>query len=80
MADDWRPPDPPEEGTSAWLDDIAFTFIVENKLLEGNRVIKLPRLKGYDAGYFVVRSHSNGKDYFRVDNISHYADLIGEIK
>lgn len=76
MREDWRPPLPPEEGTSGWLDDLAFTFVVENKLLEGNRVIKLPRVKGYELGYFIVRSHGGGKDYFRVDNVSHYANLM----
>ena len=76
MPDDWIPSDPPEEGTPSWEDQMAIDFAIQYNLLEKSRVFKLPKVKGYELGYFVVRKLGNGTDYFRVDNIQHYAELM----
>lgn len=79
MPDNYIPPDPPEEGSNRWKDDRAFDFAVKFGFLDKSRVIKLPKMRGYEMGYFVVRKLGDGTDYFRVDNITHYTDLMGEI-
>ena len=73
---DWEPPNPPEVGTPKWKDDMALSFAIEHRLLDESQVVKLPKVNGYSLGYFVIRHYTNsGTDYFRIDNIKHYAEL-----
>ena len=77
----WEAPPKPVIGSSRWKDDMAFSFAVEHNLLHKSQVIKLPTVKGYDLGFFVIRYISgSGTDYFRVDSLRDYTDIIGEIK
>lgn len=72
MPDDWRPSPPPERGTPAWKDDMAFRQVVEmmRGLPKRSVVFKLMRCGGYDLGYMCIRySPGWGHDYFRVDKI-----------
>lgn len=75
IPDDWTPPDPPEIGTKAWLDEMAFRFMADSfgGLPDESGVFELPRVtvagQSYEMGYFVLFSDSYGKNYFRVDEI-----------
>lgn len=75
MPDNYIPPPPPDVGSKRWLDDMAFSFMVEsfNGLPDRSGVFKLPKVyaggKSYDLGYFINRKMSGGTDYFRVDHI-----------
>lgn len=75
IPDDWTPPPPPDVGSAAWLDQMAFHFMVEafNGLPDRSGVFELPRVLAggvsYRLGYFVLHSRVGGKDYFRTDEI-----------
>ena len=75
MPANWTPPEPPAVGSSRWLDDMAFQFMVEafNGLPEKSGVFKLPDVlaggKTYRLGYFGLIKDSYGSNYFRVDAI-----------
>jgi hypothetical protein len=75
MPANWTPPEPPAVGSSRWLDDMAFSFMIEafNGLPDHSGVFELPKVlaggKTYKLGYFVLRQAHGGADYFRVDSI-----------
>lgn len=72
MPDDWKPSPPPERGSAAWKDDMAFRQV--NEMMSGlpsrTVVFKLMRCGGHDLGYMCLRYYpGRGHDYFRVDAI-----------
>lgn len=75
MPADWTPSKPPAVGTAAWLNDMAFEFMIEafNGLPDRSGVFELPRVlaggKTYSLGYFVLFHSAYGETYFRVDDI-----------
>lgn len=75
MPDNWVAPEPAAVGSKAWLDDMAFAFMVErfDGLPDRSGVFELPKVlaggKEYELGYFVLFKQSFGKNYFRVEFI-----------
>ena len=75
MPNDWTPPPPHDVGSKGWLDDMAFSFMVEafNGLPDRSGVFKLPNVRAgntsYSLGYFVLFHGTYGKNYYRVDEI-----------
>ncbi len=75
MPADWKPSPPPAIGSKRWLDDMAFSFMVESfgGLPDESGVFELPKVLAggvsYEMGYFVLFSRSSGKDYFRTTDI-----------
>ena len=75
IPDGWTPPEPPAIGSPRWLDDCAYSFMVEkfSGLPDKSGIWKLPDVVGagqtYRMGYFVIFRSSYGADYKRFDDL-----------
>ncbi len=80
MPEDWRPSPPPEVGSWAWKNDIAFGWCQDNgkfdfgngfiPVSDRNRIVKVPTYEGHRIGYLVISKKTDGTDYFRVEEIA----------
>ena len=68
--EDWVPPAPPKKGSFAWKNKMAFDYAIDKfgSLPKRNVVVKLPKCKGYELGYFAIY-YVDGWNYFRVDEL-----------
>lgn len=70
-----RNPEPLEKGSRRWKDRAAVSYCIQHQLNDRSRVVKLPKVDGYELGYMeIIHYPGSGTDYRRVDKIEQISE------